>query len=179
MMFVKKIALVAALSALTSSALAIDGTIQFKGAFTASPCEFNVNGSAGNGNTITVPLGTWATANFINNVGATTDLKPITFNLSNCPDMKQANIRFNGQADSLNPGLFAIQSGTDMASNVGIGMYKTNNTADLITPNSQSLTVPLTAKAGEVTVYANYMTTSNDVKEGNANADVTIDISYE
>ncbi|MDD9338601.1 MAG: fimbrial protein [Providencia heimbachae] len=180
MISVKKIALLAILSASAGSALAIDGTIQFRGAFTETPCVIDINGSNTNNTAaVSVPLGTWATENFANNVGTTTDLKPITFTLSSCPDMTKANIRFGGQADPTNSKLFAIQSGVDTASNVGIGLYKTSSTADFIEPNTQSLTVPLTSSSGDVTVYASYMTTGTTVGGGAANADVTIDISYE
>ncbi|WP_272691074.1 fimbrial protein [Providencia sp. PROV116] len=180
MIYIKRITLLAILSASACGALAIDGTIQFRGAFTETPCVIDINGSNTNSTTaVSVPLGTWATENFANNVGATTDLKPITFTLSSCPDITQANIRFNGQADTTNSKLFAIQSGVDAASNVGIALYKTSSTTDFIEPNTQSLTVPLTSSSGDVTVYASYMTTDATVGGGAANADVTIDISYE
>lgn len=176
----KKTLIAASLFALTSSAFAIDGTIHFTGAFTDSPCEININGStATSGTSVNVALDTWSTANYQNNIGATTDLKPIVISLSNCPNMSQANIRLSGNVDTNNPDLFAIESGVDTASGVGIGLYSSTSSADTITPNSRGLSVPLTSQAGEVTIYSSYMTTENIVTEGAANSDVTIDISYE
>ncbi|AHM75051.1 fimbrial protein [Yersinia hibernica] len=168
------------LLALSSSAFAIDGTIQFSGAFTDSPCEINVNGSTTTGSSsASVILDTWNVANYKGNVGATTDLKPITISLSGCPSKTQANIQFNGTVNATNPELFAIQTGAGAASNVGIALYSSSNTADIITPNTRDLAIPLTTQAGEKTIYASYMTTGSDVGQGEANADVTIDISYE
>jgi len=176
----KKTIIAVSLLALTNAAFAIDGTIHFSGAFTDSPCEVNINGSETNGNnSINVNLDTWGTANYQNNVGATTDLKPITISLSNCPNMTQANIRFNGTVDATNPELFAIETGEETASNVGIGIYKSSNTSDIITPNDRAVSIPLTAQTGDYTFYASYMTTGSSVGEGAANSDVTLDISYE
>ncbi|UNK24182.1 fimbrial protein [Yersinia intermedia] len=168
------------LLALSSSAFAIDGTIQFTGAFTDSPCEININGSTTTGSSsASVVLDTWNVTNYKSNVGATTDLKPITISLSGCPAKTQANIQFNGTVNTTNPKLFAIQTGADAASNVGIALYSSSNTADIITPNTRDLSIPLTAQDGEKIIYASYMTTGADVGQGEANADVTIDISYE
>ncbi|MGO2346271.1 MAG: fimbrial protein, partial [Providencia sp.] len=138
------------------------------------------NGTSTSGS-INVNLDTWSKANYQNNVGATTDLKPITITLSACPDMAKANIKFSGAVDGVNPDLFAIETGAaDQASNVGIGLYSTANSANTITPNDfNGLSIPLTASAGEQVIYASYMTTGATVTEGKANADVTIDISYE
>lgn len=177
----KKTLIAASLFALTSSAFAVDGTLHFTGAFTDSPCEVNINGTTASGGSINVGLDTWSKANYQNNVGATTDLKPITISLSSCPSMTKANIKFSGAVDGTNPNLFAIETGgADQASNVGIGLYSNTNTANTITPNDfNGLSIPLTASAGEQVIYASYMTTGATVVEGKANADVTIDISYE
>lgn len=176
----KKTIIAVSLLALTNAASAIDGTIHFSGAFTDAPCEININGSQANSsNSVSVNLDTWSTASYQNNVGATTDLKPITISLSNCPNMTQANIRFSGAVDATNPELFAIDTGVETASNVGIGIYKSSNTADIISPNDRTVSIPLTAQTGDYTFYASYMTTGSSVGEGAANADVTLDISYE
>ncbi|WP_158069125.1 fimbrial protein [Serratia oryzae] len=176
----KKTLIAASLFALAGSAFAADGTIQFTGAFTDAPCEININGSTTNTtNSVSVALDTWNAANFKDNVGATTDLKPITISLSGCPNMTKANIQFNGATDAVNPTLFATQTGADTATNVGIALYSSANSADVITPNTRSLSIPLTAQTGQYTIYASYMTTGATVGQGAANADVTMDISYE
>lgn len=165
---------------LSSSAFAVDGTIQFTGAFTDSPCEININGSSTNGSSSTsVMMDTWNAANYKDNVGSTTDLKPITISLAGCPDKTQANIQFSGTVDAMNPKLFAVESGANSASNVGIALYSSSNPTDIITPNTRNLSIPLTSQKGEKTIYASYMTTGNEVGQGEANANVTIDISYE
>ncbi|HBE9180245.1 hypothetical protein FCH33_16650 [Serratia fonticola] len=176
----KRTLFVASLLALSSSAFAIDGTIQFNGAFTESPCKIDVNGATTNGtSTASVALDIWSVANFKDNVGATTDLKPITISLSGCPAKTVANIQFNGAVDATNPKLFAIQTGDENATNVGIALYGSSNTADIIEPNTRSLSIPLIESAGEQQIYASYMTTGANVGKGNANADVTVDIAYE
>ncbi|WP_419236846.1 fimbrial protein [Serratia fonticola] len=176
----KKSFFVASLLTLSTSAFAIDGTIQFTGAFTDSPCKININGANTNGtSTAGVSLDTWNVANFTGNVGTTTDLKAITISLSNCPSKALANIQFNGAVDAKNPSLFAIQSGASSATDVGIALYSSSNTADIIAPNTRSISIPLTESAGEQQIYASYMTTGANVGKGNANADVTIDIAYE
>jgi len=109
----------------------------------------------------------------------TTDLKPISINLTGCPNITKANIQFNGATNATNPTLFATQTGANTATNVGIALYSTANTSNIITPNSRGLSVPLTAQAGQYTFYASYMTTGAVVGQGAANADVTMDISYE
>ncbi|XKD93424.1 fimbrial protein [Morganella morganii] len=173
----KKILIASSLFALTSSAFAVDGTLHFTGAFTDAPCEVNINGATATG-TINVALDSWSIANYQTS-GVTTDLKPITISLSGCPDMTSANIQFNGTANGTNPDLFAIETGAGTATNVGIALYSSTNTADIITPNKFSgLVIPLTSQAGEHTVYASYMTTGS-ATEGAANANVTIDISYQ
>ncbi|MBL5902950.1 fimbrial protein [Serratia fonticola] len=113
----KKTLISVSLLALTGSAFAIDGTIEFTGAFTDAPCETNING-ANAASSVSVTLDTWNAANFKDNVGATTDLKPITVNLSGCPNITKANIQFNGTTDAINPTLFATQTGVDIATNV-------------------------------------------------------------
>lgn len=176
----KKTLIAASLFALSGSAFAVDGTIQFTGAFTDAPCEINIDGGTTNAtSSVNVALDTWNAASFKDNVGATTDLKPITISLSGCPDMTKANIQFNGATNAINPKLFATQTGDNTATNVGIALYSSANIADIITPNSRSLSIPLTAQSGTYTVYASYMTTGATVGKGAANADVTMDISYE
>lgn len=176
----KKKYLVIPLLLLSTSAFAVDGTIQFTGAFTDSPCEININGSSTNGSSSTsVMMDTWNAANYKDNVGATTDLKPIKISLTGCPSKTQANIQFSGTADAINPKLFAIESGANSASNVGVALYSSSNPTDILTPNTRNLSIPLTAQNGEKTIYASYMTTGTDVGQGEANAAVTIDISYE
>ncbi len=175
----KKALIAASLFTLSGSAFAIDGTIQFTGSFTDSPCVVTIDGTATNsGTTANVALGTWNIANF-KTVKATTDLKPIVINLSSCPNMGKANIQFNGTADSNNSNLFATLTGPDAATNVGIGLYRTANNNDFISPNKRDLSIPLTSNTGQYTIYASYMTTGTTVTQGAANADVTMDISYE
>lgn len=176
----KKTLIAATLFALTGSAFAVDGTIQFSGAFTDAPCEINIDGATTNAtSSVSVALDSWNAANFKDNVGATTDLKPITISLSGCPDMTKAKIQFNGATDAVNPNLFATQTGANTATNVGIALYSSANSADIISPNNRSLSIPLTAQSGQYTFYASYMTTGATVGQGAANADVTMDISYE
>ncbi|AJJ10599.1 fimbrial family protein [Yersinia rohdei] len=175
-----KTLIAASLFALTNSVFAADGTIQFTGAFTDTPCEIKIAGTTTSAtSSVKVSLDTWTAANFKDNVGATTDLKPITINLSGCPKMTKANIQFNGASDAKNPSLFATQTGADTATNVGIALYSSTNNADIITPNSRSLSIPLSEQSGQYTVYASYMTTDAIVGQGAANADVTMDIAYE
>lgn len=93
--------------------------------------------------------------------------------------MTKAHIQFNGATNAINPNLFATQTGANTATNVGIALYSSTSNADIITPNSRSLSIPLTAESGQYTVYASYMTTDATVGQGAANADVTMDIAYE
>lgn len=175
----KKALIAASLFALSGSAFAIDGTIKFIGSFTDAPCVVNIGGTTTNaGTSVNVALDTWNIANF-KKVGETTDLKPIIIELSGCPNMQKANIQFNGTADSKNPDLFATLTGPDTATNVGIGLYRTASNNDFISPNKRDLSIPLSSNAGRYTVYASYMTTGTAVTQGAANADVTMDISYE
>lgn len=173
----KRTLIATSLLALTSFAFAVDGTIHFTGAFTESPCVVNINGASATG-TINVTLDTWATTNY-QIAGATTDLKPITITLSSCPNMTTANVQFKGIVDGINPDLFAIETGANAATNVGIALYSSVNTANIITPNKfDGLAIPLTGQEGNKTVYASYMATGSTTA-GAANADMTIDISYE
>ncbi len=174
----KKTLLVISLFAATGSAFAADGTLNFTGSFTDSPCQVNINGSNASGaGSVSVPLATWSKDNF-KSAGLTTDLKPIVISLSACPEMTEATIQFVGNVNQSNPNLFAVNPGVASAENVGIALYKDSNTANVITPNSRDLTIPLTSQAGEYTLYASYMTTGA-AGNGEANADVTLDISYQ
>ncbi len=172
-----KILLAVSLFATAGSTFATDGALNFSGSFTSTPCQVNINGSdIGGAESIGVPLGTWNKAGFIS-AGIPTDLKPIKISLSACPEVSVAFIKFMGNAHEQYTGFFSINPGENSASNVLIGLYY-DTEGSVIKPNITSLGIPLNDQAGELTLYASYMS-MGVVGSGVANADVTLDINYE
>ena len=177
----KKIILSTSLAIASFSALAAtggsDGTIDFIGGFTTTPCKVDINGGS---NSPTIDLGWWSTANFTA-TDLDTDFIPVTISLTDCPaeitnQSNTANITFKGDTVNGKSNYFKV-SNTDLEDTVGVGLYKSQNSSSIITPNTRDLSIQLTGNSGQEVIFAAYRTFA-ETKGGDANSSVTFDISY-
>lgn len=168
----KKILFPACIMMITSSAFAFDGSLNFRGSFTDSPCDVTINGQQNS----TIDMGIWSTANYAT-AGQMTDYVPIEITLSNCPIATKANFLFSGDVVTNNTDYFSVEE-QDLSEVVGIGLYTEQNTGSLIKPNARDFSVDLVnGQVSTTTIYAAYNTFGETVP-GDANANVTFDISY-
>ncbi|MCS3430464.1 fimbrial protein [Klebsiella sp. BIGb0407] len=168
----KKILFPACIVMMTSSAFAADGSLNFKGSFTDSPCEVTINGQQNN----TIDMGVWNTANYTD-AGKMTDYVPIEITLSNCPAATKANFLFSGDVVTDNADYFSVEE-QELTDLVGIGLYTAQSNSSLIKPNARDFSVDLdNGNTTTATIYAAYNTFGKTVP-GDANANVTFDISY-
>ncbi|MCY1700944.1 fimbrial protein [Lelliottia sp. SL45] len=158
--------------ALSSSALAADGKIEFVGAITDDACTVTNNMN----NPLLVTLGTVASSAFTtgNRSAAPTEFK---INLTNCPDsVTSAQVKFDGKADDNDNTILQLTQETGVATNVGIQlMDKSNAVVPLYTA---STAYELTAGTNDLKFVARYLATSLPVKAGPANSTSNFTIVY-
>ncbi|MBL5885721.1 fimbrial protein [Lelliottia amnigena] len=170
----KKNLIVAALiaGALSSSAFAADGKIDFVGAITDDACTVTNNMT----NPLIVTLGTVASSAFTtgNLSAAPTEFK---INLTNCPaSITSAQVKFDGTADANDNTILQLTQETGVVTNVGIQlMDKSNAVVPLYTA---STAYDLTAGTNDLKFVARYLATSLPVTAGPANSTSNFTIVY-
>ncbi|WP_398498013.1 fimbrial protein [Variovorax sp.] len=114
-----KIAVIAAVGAMSQAALAQDGQVNFVGEITDSVCSI-----APESMNLTVPLGK-VSKNAFPTVGTGSSLAKFTLNLRDCPvTANKAKVTFSGTADKINAELLAIElsNGTGNPTAKGVGI---------------------------------------------------------
>ncbi|MCS3430460.1 fimbrial protein [Klebsiella sp. BIGb0407] len=121
-----------------------------------------------------VNMGTYSTSAI--KPGDKTDLIKFNIGLSNCPNsLDNIQFTFNGKSMNVNNDYFSLDP--DGATNVGIVLYEEDKTT-LIAPNIKTAGKSISKNISNIfTFYAAYIATGA-VTEGNANATLDIDISY-
>ncbi|MGJ3356010.1 fimbrial protein [Providencia sp. Je.9.19] len=126
----------------------------------------------------TIDLGVWASRQFFSGINPVTTPVPFTILLENCgPAAREVKLFFDGNTDSQNNELFALNSNST-AENVGIAILDKNN--QRITPKSYSIPHVITNEVQiPLQFYAQYVATGNSVQPGSANTEVTFEMTYE
>ncbi|MDF7788623.1 fimbrial protein [Pantoea stewartii] len=159
-------------AAISGSASAADGTINFTGKIADTACT--VDPASANQ---TVNMGEVAASSF-KSAGATASAARFTINLTNCPAAAtSASVRFDGPLASGNGNLLALSSG-QTATNVGVGIYEQDSNT-LIPVGSASAPVKLSsASINALNFIAKYVSTAEKVSAGSANAAATFTVAY-
>lgn len=154
------------------NAIAADGTINFKGSITDQTCTVD----AGSQN-LNVDLGKVSKTALNGGAGMKAAPTRFTLSLSACPDtVKTANVKFDGKADSTNPNLLALDTGTGIATGVGIEIADKNGTA--IPMFTASTDYNLVEGANSLNFVARYVSTGTSVGTGTANGTSQFTINY-
>jgi major type 1 subunit fimbrin (pilin) len=159
-------------SLISSSAFAIDGTINFKGNVISNPCTISAASKS-----LDVEMGKISTAAFPA-AGAVSAAQKFTLVLSGCPTtVTSAKVRFDGTQVAGDNSILAIQSGTGKATGVGIKIYdKADNQVSLY---QDSAAYPLTTSANNLEFKARYISLTNAVTAGAAEAAAQFTIIYQ
>lgn len=158
-------------TAISGSAFAADGTINFTGKIIDDACKVDTS-------SLNVPLGSVAKSSF-GAAGASASPTRFTIKLKDCPaSVTSASIHFDGPTDSVNSKLLALTSGASVATNVGIGIYEQDSNT-LIPIGSSAAPVAIAQNTvNELNFIAKYVSTAATVVAGTANAVATFTISY-
>ncbi|TKU37304.1 type 1 fimbrial protein [Citrobacter sp. wls716] len=168
----KKTMLSACFLLVAGSAVAADGTIHFTGSITDQTCTVD----SGSQN-LNVDLGTVAKAALDGASGMKASPTRFTLNLSDCPDtVNGANVKFDGTSDGLNQNLLALDSGTGIATGVGIEIADKNGTA--IPLHTASTDYLLVEGNNTLDFVARYVSTGTAVTTGTANGTSQFTINY-
>ncbi|AZC84575.1 fimbrial protein [Pseudomonas chlororaphis] len=192
----KSIVSMAIAGAVSTSALAADGTINFTGDIVAASCKIdggagtNVGGSKGNQN-IDVNLGKVSSDSLTGSAGGgIVGGKSINLNLDcggTAEGLKSVKLQFDPNSgsgvDSKNVSLLKVTGG---AEGVGIGLYNSSNKLISLGANEtiDGALVPTTE--GETTTYtaklnlrAGYVANGDAIKAGPANGTLPFTLTYE
>lgn len=156
----------------TATANAADGTINFTGTITDQTCTVD----SGSQN-LNVPLGNVAQAALNGAAGMKAAPTRFTLALTNCPGtVTGANVKFDGISDSVNQNLLALDTGTGVASGVGIEIADKSGTA--IPLHTASPDYALAAGNNALSFVARYVSTGSAVTTGKANGTSQFTINY-
>ena len=146
---IKKLYLCWGLALAASGALAHDGRVYVTGTITDNTCTLSPDSE-----NIQVDMGTVSTASGV-------------------------TVSFSGTSDPQDGDLFAVNTGADTASGIGIALYDKNK--QQIAPGAQSDVQALTAGAASerLQFYARYVADGAPVAPGAADASATFVLSYE
>lgn len=147
------------------------GTLNVTGSIIATSCVVDAS------STTQVPIGSLSATDFAD-VGAVSEKKDITLNLTSCP-VSQTGVMFsaNGASDAVNNQLLALSADSE-ASGLGIAIY--NKGGALIPMHAASAAAPINAETGVATINleAAAMSTAQSVTGGAFNATTTFVLSY-
>ncbi|MDX6977346.1 fimbrial protein [Citrobacter portucalensis] len=168
----KKTKLSACFLLVAGSAVAADGTINFTGSITDQACTVDTGSQNPN-----VNLGNVAQTALNGAAGMKAAPTRFTLSLSDCPDtVTGANVKFDGTSDSVNQNLLALDSGTGVATGVGIEIADKNGT--VIPLHTSSADYPLAAGSNTLDFVARYVSTGTAVTTGPANGTSQFTINY-
>ncbi|HDS6850949.1 TPA: fimbrial protein [Enterobacter cancerogenus] len=150
-----------------------DGTVNISGTIQDNTCEISPDSQSK-----IVTLGTVVATQFTF-AGERAPAVPFSIHLQNCgPAASEAQVTFSGTPDAQNKDLFTLESGTDSASGVAVGIYDTDGKR--LSPGTASAGVVI--KPGQASVElaftARYVSVDDTVKAGIANATVLYEMLY-
>ena len=121
----KKTMLSACFMLAAANAMAADGTIHFTGSITDQTCKIDTGTQ-----NLPVNLGNVAQTALNGAKGMRAAPTQFTINVSECPEtVTGANVKFDGTSDHNDQSLLALDSGTGIATGVGIQIADKNGTA--------------------------------------------------
>ncbi|HFO7006628.1 TPA: fimbrial protein [Escherichia coli] len=168
----KKTMLSACFLLVAGNAVANDGTIHFTGSITDQTCTVD----SGSQN-LNVDLGNVGQTALNGAAGMKASPMRFTLNLSGCPDtVTGANVKFDGTSDGVNQNLLALDSGTGIATGVGIEIADKNGA--VIPLHTASMDYPLAAGSNTLDFVARYVSTGTAVTTGTANGTSQFTINY-
>lgn len=150
------------------------GQIQFTGTITDTSCNVDTAHTDEH-----VRLGTWASSYFTA-AGIETNKQPFHISVKDCPDsVKKVAVRFDGKTVENDKNLLAINDGPGTATGVAIQLYEDDQQQKV---TLGQVTKEYDVKPGdsdtELTFYADYHATSDEVTVGEANASVNFNMVY-
>lgn len=164
------LAMVAACAA--GSALASDGTIHFTGNITDQTCKVDTGSQ-----NLPVNLGSVAQSALNGSKGMRAAPTKFTISVSECPEtVTSANVKFDGTSDTDDQSLLALDSGTGIATGVGIQIADKNGAT--IPLHSASPDYALAEGANTLDFVARYVSTGPAVSTGTANGTSEFTIIY-
>ncbi|AZC40065.1 fimbrial protein [Pseudomonas chlororaphis] len=191
----KSIVSMAIAGAVSTSALAADGTINFTGDIIAASCKIAPGaGTSGSSSAIDVSLGKVSSESLGNTVGGSiVGGKSINLNLDcggTAEGLKSVKLQFDPSSgsgiDSGNVSLLKIAGGTGAAEGVGIGLYNSSNKLVNLGANEtiDGDLVPTTAEGkttytAKLNMRAGYVANGAEIKAGKANGTLPFTLSYE
>lgn len=159
-------------SVISSSAFAIDGTINFKGDVISNPCTV----SAASKN-LDVQLGKIGTTAFPTS-GSLSSAQKFTLVLTGCPStVTSAKVRFDGTQAAGDNTVLAVATGTGKATGVGIKIYDKDDNPISLYQDSAAYT--LTTTANNLDFKARYVSLSTTVTAGAAEGAAQFTIIYQ
>lgn len=171
----KKIALSMLLmtaGSLFATAYAADGTIRFTGSITDQTCKVDTGSQS-----LNVDLGKVAQTALNGAAGMQASPTRFTLALSDCPEtVTGATIKFDGTSDAVNQKLLALDSGTGVATGVGIQIADKNGTE--IPLHTTSPDYALATGSNTLDFVARYVSTGTAVTTGTANGTSQFTINY-
>lgn len=151
---------------------AADGTINFTGNITDQTCKVDTGSQ-----NLPVNLGNVAQTALNGAKGMRASPTEFTISVSDCPEtVTGANVKFDGTSDSNDQSLLALDSGTGIATGVGIQIADDNGTA--IPLHTASSDYPLVEGANTLDFVARYVSTGPAVTTGTANGTSEFTIVY-
>jgi P pilus assembly protein, pilin FimA len=161
-----------ALGATIATSHAADGTIRFTGAVTDTTCTI----ATGSQN-LNVDLGKVAKTALNGAAGMQASPTRFIIALTGCPEtVKNANVKFDGTAHSANPRLLALDSGTGIATGVGIQIADSDGSE--IPLHTATRDYALATGANQLSFTARYVSTAAAVTTGTANGTSQFTINY-
>ncbi|MCT4702251.1 fimbrial protein [Enterobacteriaceae bacterium H20N1] len=154
------------------------GQVQFTGSITDTSC--NIDTESANQ---TVDLGKWSSSYF-GAAGTETTKTPFHIKVQDCPDsVTSVAVLFDGNHDATDKNMLAIDSGANAATGVAIELYEASRNQKI---NLGSVTEEYPINAGstgndgtaDLTFYADYRSTADDVTVGDANGVANFNMVY-
>ncbi|MBD9383494.1 fimbrial protein [Achromobacter sp. ACM02] len=170
---ITKFALLATAAAISQTAWAEDGRINFIGEIVDAPCD--VSPQATN---LVVPLGKVSRTTLDGAVGKYSTPAQFELQLANCSaTAKGASVTFTGTADTINTDTLAIGIG-ELGSATGVAVELRDSTQKKIKLGAESPEYTLRAGTNNLKFGAVYVSTANTVTVGPANATAQFTVNY-
>lgn len=170
----KKTILLLALSGLSCSALAHDGTVNITGTIQGNTCTVTTDTANQQ-----VTLGDIAAKQF-NAAGSASQPVAFTIGLVNCGSAASAvSLTFTGDADTTNGSLLALTSQAGSAAGVGVAILDSQRTLVPLNSASRQYTLDPQQTTQNLTFYGEMMATSSPVTAGSVDATTTFSLTYQ
>ncbi|MEL4014650.1 fimbrial protein [Dryocola clanedunensis] len=154
------------------------GQVQFTGSITDTSCNIDSQSVSQQ-----VDLGKWS-SNYFTAAGTETTKTPFHIKVQDCPDsVTKVAVLFDGNHDATDKNLLAIDSGAKAATGVAIELFEADKT-DKIALGTVSKEYPINIGdngndgTADLTFYADYRSTVDNVTVGTANGVANFNMVY-